>query len=99
MRATGEAADILQSEEDKGGDVDNVADQRELRLRAGLRAGLVASDLLDILHGGDDEGDGGDEDDQEGHDGKDVGSSAGPGLLQEVPHRTPGENYYLLLQT
>ena len=86
MGGAGEAADILQSEEDKGGDVDNVADQGELRLSAGLGAGLITSDLLDLIHGGNDEGDGGDEDDQQGHDGEDVGSSARPRLLHEVPH-------------
>ena len=91
VRGTSQPADILQREEDKGGDLDNVADHGELRLGAGLGAGLITSDLLDVVHGGDDEGDGGDEDDQQGHDGKDVGSSAGPGLLHEVPHRTSGQ--------
>ena len=63
VRGTSEAADILQCEENKGGDVDNVADQGQLGLGAGLRAGLITSDLLDVLHCGDYEGDGGDEDD------------------------------------
>ena len=92
MRGASEAADIFQREENEGGDVDNVADQGELGLGVGLPAGLITSDLLDVLNSGDNEGEGGDEEDQQGEDGEYVGSSAGPGLLHEVPHRTSGQN-------
>ena len=93
VRGASEAADILQCEEHKGGDVHHVADHGELRLGAGLGAGLITSDLLDVLNSGDNEGEGGDEEDQQGEDGEYVGPSAGPGLLHEVPHSTSGQNY------
>ena len=71
---------ILQGEEDDHKVIDEVNDVgQELVFDDAIRI------LLQLLSGGDDEGDGGDEDHGQGEKGQELSQFAGPGILYGVP--------------
>ena len=75
--------DELNGEEDDHKIVNHVDDEdnpREVKVAGGI--------LLQLVGGGDDEGDGGEEDHGEGEDGQELGEIARPWILDRVP--TPG---------
>ena len=50
---------------------------------------VVAGTLLQLVRGGDDEGEGGEDDHREGEECQQLRQAAGPGVLQGVPQPAP----------
>ena len=84
VRTDDESDHVLQGEENNHEVIDEVNDVGEPVV---LNGSVLV--LLQLLRGGDDEGDGGDEDHGEGEESQELGQFGGPGVFYGVPQPGP----------